>query len=850
MSKEEIDSIYLKYKDTVSSMCMDIRSLDFGILIEQYLQQLIFCLFAIPILIKNNLILNSNNEPITLSYFAEQMKTSNDIRKDFFQLFNALRKGPTKKEFTINNSKLQIIAHQKYASLTSEISYKEISKLISNWKDFLHFYFEVLEMFDDKLIESYSTIYERSLDQLVNEVKDDVENKSKIDNLLTERRKKGVYYTPPEVTLFMNNKTLIHFLNNITNVEINNISDLQENISEDSLIKIQKELLEIKILDPACGSGDFLINYAHLLFETHIIVNQRLGRKVSLFETKKMIIENNIFGVDLQQDSISFTKTRLFLWCIDGLANASEISNISFNLETGNSLIGWGNDEIGKTIEFADLDQEFLQKINKHHEKNPISIDKLKSMKPLHWSKQFVEVFSTGGFDVIVGNPPYIEIKKFRDKVEKQVFSSTYSSAYKLYDISILFLERGIELLKENGFFSFILTNKFATNDYGEPIRKLLLTKTKLQSIIDVSYISVFKEAATYPLIITFQKNSLKPFTSNLENIFEIFPKLEKLSDLTNLKESTNITQQAFFNLPRHRFELTGNINYVNEIRNAGPTSLGDLGKFSYRLLGFTDWIKVLDNLTLTKTLTDDLKFIGTTNVFRFAINHKKPLTVAKKRIIANYLSLQVSYEKGWSIFTKPKLIVKEVAKFLTVTYDPGLYANATGMYLFAPDDSINPKVLLLILNSKLMDNYYSSLYSGTHLAGGYLRYNGSYLKELPIAYPIEEEIVKTFEKLADYILFLSQIQYSSEAFYKTKHSEIKTICSYFESYADELVEYLYLKTDNLLDTTNKSNKHFREISFDNWLRKINELDENEASQLTLEIYQEIKSSYLELLGK
>ncbi|MHA1125313.1 MAG: Eco57I restriction-modification methylase domain-containing protein [Candidatus Heimdallarchaeota archaeon] len=845
LSKEEIDTIYMKYSQIVSFMYKNVHSTNLAILIEQYVQQLVFCLFAVPILIKNGLLLDSNNKPINLSEFVELLKTSNDNRKDFYQLFDAFRKGPAKREIKINKTTFQIIAHQKYPFIDLKINYKEVSQLDSSWQPLLEFYFDVLEEFDDKLIDVYSTIYERGLDQLVEVEKEDNESTSKIDTILTERRRKGVYYTPPEVTSFMNNKTLIHFSNSITDVVIKDINDFQENISKEKLIVIHKQLLEIKILDPACGSGDFLINYARLLSDIHLIVNKRLNSKVSLFDTKKWIIENNLFGVDLQQDSISFTKIRLFLWCIDGIADVKQISELSFNLESGNSLIGWGNEEI--TNQTVDIDQEFLLTINKQLKNEPISMVELKSLKPFHWQKKFSKVFRTGGFDIIIGNPPYIEIKKSRNKVEKEIFSIIYSTAYKLYDIAVLFIERGIELLKENGFFSFILTNKFATNDSGEPIRKILLSKTKLKSIIDVSYISVFKEASTYPLIITFQKQCKKSDINNLENIFEMISKLQKLSDLTKLNEATKITQQAFFDLPRHKFELTGNIDSVNKIRKAGPTQLGDLGKFSYRLLGFTDWIKVLDNLTSTKTKADTLKFIGTTNVFRFAINHKKPLTVAKKRIIANYLSPQSNYEKGWSIFTKPKLIVKEIAKFLTVTYDPGLYANATGMYLITSDESVNLKVLLLILNSKLMDEYYSSLYSGTHLAGGYLRYNGSYLKELPIAYPKEDEVLNLFEKLANYILFLSQIQFSSTKFYNAHKSEIKTICSYFDLYANELVDHLYLNKDHLLEKINKSKKHFKAISFDSWLRMINDLDENHEDQLTEEIYQEIRSSYLAL---
>jgi hypothetical protein len=145
------------------------------------------------------------------------------------------------------------------------------------------------------------------------------------------------------------------------------------------------------------------------------------------------------------------------------------------------------------------------------------------------------------------------------------------------------------------------------------------------------------------------------------------------------------------------------------------------------------------------------------------------------------------------------------------------------------------------------LDKYYSSLYSGTHLAGGYLRYNGSYLKELPIAYPNNEEVLNFFEKLANYLLFLTHVQFYSEVFYEKFNLEIETIKSYFNSLANELVECLYLKSNDLLKMIKKRKQSLTKVSFDEWLIKITDLDANHSNLLTENIYQEIKLSYLDL---
>jgi len=836
LSKEDIDAIYMKYFHTVDFMCKNVSSSNIIILIEQYLQQLVFCLFAFPILIKNGLVLDSNNKKINLIDYIKLFEESKDVRKDFYQLFDAFRIGSTKKEFIINNHILRLIIDQKYELINSKISYKKVSTLDANWISFLEFYLKVLEEFDEKLIEVYSTIYERGLDQLTKES--------------GERRRKGVYYTPPEVTSYINEMTIFCFISKIAKIKIKNLADLQKLGNKERLIEIHKNLSVINILDPACGSGDFIIHSAQLLNDIFLILNEKLQQNKTQFEIKKWIIENNLFGVDLIQESISFTKARLFLWCINEVKNPSEITNLSdnlsYNLETGNSLIGWGNEEIEIINDAEAIDHNFLLLINKQLKDDSISIDEFKSVSPFHWKVKFKQVLERGGFDIIIGNPPYIEIKKFKNQIEKKIFSKMYSSAYKLYDISILFIERGFQLLKENGFFSFILTNKLVSNDSSERIRKLLLAKTKFKSIIDVSYIPVFKEAATYPIIITFQKNSMKPETSNLENTFDVIPRLQELFELTQTKKVVRLSQQDFYDLPKHRFELTGNIERINEMRTASKHQLGDLGTFSYRLLGFTDWINALDNVKEEKMTDKDMKFIGTTNIQRFSINHPKPLTVAKKRITSMYLQYQTNYEKAWSIFIKPKLMVKEVAKFLTVSYDPGLFANATGMYSFTVESKINLKVILLILNSKIMDEYFSSLYSGTHLAGGYFRYNGSYLKELPIVYLDKKDHNEFLVKLADYLLFLNQIQIDCQIFYEKHKTEILTIIDYLESLSNKLIENLYYDSQSFQKLVNKIKESFIVIQFDNWIKVVinsNTLTEKNQ-KLTDEIYQKICSTY------
>ena len=410
------------------------------------------------------------------------------------------------------------------------------------------------------------------------------------------------------------------------------------------------------------------------------------------------------------------------------------------------------NKELERAREF--LNEKFYNMLKAKGIK--ISKEEFLELKPFHWGFEFYEVFDLEkpkeerGFDIIIGNPPYVENKKM-NQVEKDILKRNYVSAYKLFDYAVIFIERSYQLLKRNGFFSYIVTNKFVSTDYGVKLREYILKNTELRELLDVSHIEVFKGIATYPIIIVFKKVPQFGRVSIGTNITDEFQIGSKAF------ERVYIPQKKFLETPGYIFDISGNLLLCEKIRsNRFSQPLGKICNFFYRILGFTNWVEILKFVVKEKPKGECLKFIGTANITPFVIDSNIPLRVAGKEFKNCYLKFSPSFSKEtWNIFKKEKLLIKEVAKVLTTAYDKGEYANLTGMYMVIPKTKISLFYLLGLLNSKLLNFYFNSLYGTTHMAGGYLRFNGSYLKELPIYISKNEKEIFVIKNISEYIYTL-----------------------------------------------------------------------------------------------
>ena len=172
--------------------------------------------------------------------------------------------------------------------------------------------------------------------------------------LRTERKKKGVYYTPEDITEFICTNSLYNSLATKLNVKTETIPEIIRSSTPIEYKKIFAFLLDtLRIIDPACGSGAFLVKMSDILFRVKIKVLSELKQSRRYYDIKKEIITNNIFGVDILQGAAEIAKLRLWLWLVSSYTEENEIQplpNTEYNIVVGNSLIGWI--ELEKHIKF------------------------------------------------------------------------------------------------------------------------------------------------------------------------------------------------------------------------------------------------------------------------------------------------------------------------------------------------------------------------------------------------------------------------------------------------------------------------------------------------------------------
>jgi hypothetical protein len=366
--------------------------------------------------------------------------------------------------------------------------------------------------------EILGQIYEQFLGQVI---RLDENHNAEVEDKPEVKKAGGVKYTPAYIVEAIVKKTLGPALEG----------------------KAPLEAVPVTVLDPACGSGSFLIVAYQYLLDWHrewyiksLVPILESGMKSSSPEIRRMlpgatnepgkkgrkkeaelpifqgrdgewrlttaerkrILLNNIYGLDIDRQAVEVTKLSLLLKVLEGendetiskqlkLFQERALPDLSNNIKCGNSLIGWDilEDNPG-------LGQEEIDRIN-----------------PFDWDKEFPEIFQRGGFSVVIGNPPWVRQEGLGE------FKGYFQKHYKVYqgaaDLYAYFVERGVSLIQKEGIFSYIVANKWMKANYGLPLRAWLKEQC-IEEIIDFGDLQVFQGATTYSCIIRINKST--PHTS------------------------------------------------------------------------------------------------------------------------------------------------------------------------------------------------------------------------------------------------------------------------------------------------------------------------------------------------
>ena len=257
-------------------------------------------------------------------------------------------------------------------------------------------------------------------------------------------------------------------------------------------------LTKIRIVDPSCGSGAFLIEAFEQLYQWYERSNDRLeelrGNR-TLFDLDRQILQHNLYGVDLNGEAVQIA--RLSLW-IKTARRGKALTSLDHTIRIGNSVVA----------------------------------DPTVHPRAFNWQTTFPEVFNAGGFDVVVGNPPYVRqewIAPFKPYL-KEAFATFHGTA----DLYVYFYELGIKILRPGGRLSFIVTNKWLKAAYGEPLRKYFAEQAWVESVIDFGHAKqIFPDADVFPSIIVARKPTTEPAPTTTR-VCAIPREQLRISDLSN----------------------------------------------------------------------------------------------------------------------------------------------------------------------------------------------------------------------------------------------------------------------------------------------------------------------------
>lgn len=398
------------------------------------------------------------------------------IYSNFIGLFNSIDKGNRQLDIPAYNGGL----FAKDDELDNLIVSDELCEGFKNLAEY---------DFDSEVsVTVLGRIFEQSiadLEELTESVQSGVVNiaKPKATAVSGKRKKHGVVYTPDNITQFIVINTLGSHIEEQFELlfkdygKYKSDGSIQWKKGKKTELRFwyawQEALKQIKIVDPACGSGAFLIaafDYLHIEYEKTNTQIAELTGQHSVLDLNKEILNNNLYGVDINAESIEISKLSLWLKTAE---RGKPLESLRANFITGNSL---GFDAPTPGENFC-------------------------------WQENFSEIFDNGGFDVVLGNPPYVRQERLGEL--KEWLEQHYTVYHGVLDLYGYFFELGLKLLKPNGRLAYISSSTFFKTSSGENLRRYLSSTVCLEKVVDFGDVQVFEGVTTYPAILVLQNKSV-----------------------------------------------------------------------------------------------------------------------------------------------------------------------------------------------------------------------------------------------------------------------------------------------------------------------------------------------------
>ena len=637
------------------------------------------------------------------------------------------------------------------------------------------------------------------------------------ESLLEDNKAKGAFYTPKEIVRYMCKESLIAYL--ATQIDKSQSEGKEKSDSSDcdkyirafvETHEMQPELepyrealdtalREVKICDPAIGSGAFPMGLLNELWRCREAVEETSSR----VELKKEIIENNIYGVDIEKGAIDIARLRFWLSIVVDAEEPEPLPNFDYKFMQGNSLIesfeGFDLSRISSRLRGGQsksmqlvlgidshTSRQNLQRllreyfsVTDHKQKasmrqaindevktliresiggTPASLAKLEKMDCsanqdfFLWHTWFKDIFDNGGFDIVIGNPPYINIANLTDDYARMFYQRNYKTVKNKCDLYSIFTERTHGLLKTRGICSFIFSNSWLGTDSFSLFRKFLVSETKVIKLVDLPD-KVFENATVKTCIILFSKDKANNHTIILENYNgTAFYKMDHSLTYNNIKRYDNYP---------FSFEQGIDLSKVEVV------SLGDIAEFSLGIKTSNDK-KFISNSPFPE---DSYRLIRGRNIQRYNTPLSQEWIWYRPDLFMEKVG--AGPRKLENFLVKKKILIQDIAQEICATIDSNMYlCNDTINLIFSIDDKFRFEYILGLLNSKPVRFWHKKIFpEGLHI-------KIYQLKEIPIP-------VVPFEKQDTVVDLVNQILLK-------KKSNPSADTSFLEYEIDKLVYQLY----------------------------------------------------------
>ncbi len=501
---------------------------------------------------------------------------------------------------------------------------------------------------------------------------------------VSKRKQDGVFYTPQYITKYIVENTVGRLCaekkQELHIVEDEFLSDQRRQLQTkkrllEQLHQYREWLLQLTILDPACGSGAFLNAALQFLMAEHKSIDEMeakvVGSAIVFQDVENSILEHNLYGVDINEESVEIAQ--LALWLRTAKPHR-KLNSLNQNIKCGNSLI---------------------------------SDPAIAGDKAFDWQKEFPQVFEKGGFDVVIGNPPYVFAREKVSEDDKNYYSTKYESAKYQVNTYIIFMEQSMLLAKKNGMIGLIVPNSWLMTYSGEALRKLFLEKASVNMIANL-YGKSFEDASVETVITIIENQEA---SDNHE--IEILKSNEnsKSFDFMHTKRQYDFSKNNGFEFLVFQDDRSESL--TEKIRQ-GCKGLDEVACVKAGLQAYekgkgvpkqsAEDVKSRPYDFTYQYNNDTYKYLDGSNVLRYAISWSG---------LWLWYGNHLAAPRTLNLFTDEKIIVREITSeyphCLNAVYsnDTYLYNRSNIAVVKREGVNISLKYILVLLNSTLMSFYF-----------------------------------------------------------------------------------------------------------------------------------------------